>query len=181
MSMMGVNLLERIFAEHQDFLPHEVIIKLDHYVAQAFSRPQESIRDGMDAACCAFSALEKCLYFSGAKSPLFIVHKEEGKLIKPSKVSIGGETRLSAEALKLHKLPVKKEDTFFLYSDGYQDQFGGAKGKKFMSTKFRALLAKHANLPMEAQKQALALNLQHWMEEGHEKQTDDVLVVGFRP
>jgi serine phosphatase RsbU (regulator of sigma subunit) len=77
-----------------------------------------------------------------------------------------------------HTVPLEKGSTYYLFSDGYQDQFGGKEGKKFMVKKFRELLLKSSELPMSKQESFLQENFTAW--KGKEKQVDDLLVLGFK-
>ena len=77
-----------------------------------------------------------------------------------------------------HKLKVKKGDVLYIFSDGYADQFGGAKGKKFMQNQFRNLLFDIHIKPMPEQKRILDQTIEHWR--GNEDQVDDILVMGMR-
>ena len=73
---------------------------------------------------------------------------------------------------------MKKEDQFYIFSDGYPDQFGGEKAKKYMTPRFRSFLLSISNQPMKNQKISLEKEFKRWM--GEEEQVDDVIVMGFR-
>lgn len=181
MSMMGVNLMERVFSEDENRKPDEAIRILDRYIASAFLSSEDRVRDGMDAALCLIDHPTQTIYFAGAKLPL--VQVRDGKAIRHrgSRVSIGGEERIQKDQVSLHRVKYRKGDRFFMFSDGYQDQFGGPKEKKFMSRRFRKLLAQTADLSPELQRERLNKTLEDWMAEAYEKQTDDILVIGFIP
>lgn len=78
----------------------------------------------------------------------------------------------------LHTIDVQKGDIFYMFSDGFQDQFGGPEGKKYMRKNFREFLLNVSYLPMQEQKQRLEEEFNHWRDT--QSQTDDVLVMGFR-
>ncbi|MGF1534652.1 MAG: 7TM diverse intracellular signaling domain-containing protein [Bernardetiaceae bacterium] len=179
MSMMGVNLMERVFSEDENRLPDEAIRRLDLYLKAIFASSQERIRDGMDAAVCLLSPTRDQLFFAGAKLPLVHVRQGEVSLYKGSSYNIGGDARVVEGNILLQTIACQPGDRFFMFSDGFQDQFGGPKNRKFLSRNFRELLGTTAHLPLAEQKEILNQRLEDWMNEGQENQTDDVLVIGF--
>ena len=84
----------------------------------------------------------------------------------------------SDESFNTHQLPLHHIKAFYLYSDGYQDQFGGETRRKLMGRRFRQLLKDSSHKPMPQQKQYLRDFFYGWMKEGNEKQLDDMLVIG---
>jgi serine phosphatase RsbU (regulator of sigma subunit) len=78
-----------------------------------------------------------------------------------------------------HEIDLIEDDMFYIFSDGYVDQFGGTENKKFMYRRFRYLLLTIHNFPVNDQKTILEDNMRTWM--GTNEQVDDIMVIGFRP
>ena len=104
------------------------------------------IRDGMDVSICALDHTNNTLYFSGAKNGIYIVRGDELFELKGDKQSIGADTLLATYTQ--HQFELIKGDAIYLYSDGYPDQFGGERGKKFMYRPLKEILVANAALPM---------------------------------
>ena len=134
-------------------------------------------KDGMDMAICKYDPKKKTVQYSGAYNPLLHISKSEVNYIKgdsqPVAYFIGEQTPFTYNEVK-----VKKGDMLYIYSDGYQDQFGGSKGKKYMAVKFRKFLLSLAELPSDEQKQKIGEEFQSW--KGNQDQIDDICVMGVR-
>lgn len=147
------------------------------------SRAEDSTRDGMDIALCAItgtrdeSSLQ--MQYSGANRPLWIVRNGSNVVdeVKPTKKSIGGFTEEDT-AFESHKVELKKGDTFYLFTDGFSDQFGGIEGKKLTTKKFKEFIKGIANQAMYEQKALIKKFMDEWM--GGNEQVDDILVIGVR-
>tara|TARA_R110001592_G_scaffold257374_1_gene520941 strand:+ start:149 stop:1348 length:1200 start_codon:yes stop_codon:yes gene_type:complete len=136
-------------------------------------------KDGMDIALCSFNKETRTLQYSGANRPLWILRNDQTEVeeIKGTKQSIGGYTDEEQHYTK-HEIELQKGDTFYIFSDGYVDQFGGEKGKKLSSAKFKTLLLSIQDKSMQNQKQDLADFFKEWQADM--EQIDDVLVIGMR-
>jgi serine phosphatase RsbU (regulator of sigma subunit) len=179
MSIIGNDLLAEIVLRHGKTEPGEILSALNIEVRRVLRQGETQNRDGMDAAFCAWNPETKQLKFAGAKNPLWMVVKsQEPELIKGSRYPIGGAQSEDA-TFPTHVREISEPTWVYLYSDGFQDQFGGPKGKKFMSKRFRKLLAEGATLSAEAQQTRLEETLSAWLREGHEEQVDDILVMGI--
>jgi serine phosphatase RsbU (regulator of sigma subunit) len=141
------------------------------------SKNEDSAKDGMDIALCTIE--DKQVSFAGANRPLWIIRKGENEIeeIKPTKVSIGGFTE-DVQTFESHKVQLNEGDTFYIFSDGYADQFGGEKGKKLTIKKFKEKLLSICTLPMRKQLQELDSYIESWKERN--EQVDDILVIGIR-
>lgn len=143
------------------------------------SEEQESTKDGMDIALCSVNANTGKIEYSGANRPLWIIRKGATEIeeIKPDKMAIGGftegEQNFNTNTLQLHK-----GDSFYIFSDGYADQFGGPQGKKLSTKKFRDILLSIQNLSMTEQSKYLEKSMADW--KGNREQLDDILVIGIR-
>ena len=132
----------------------------------------------MDIVACVIDKTRKELQFSGAKNPLVLVQNGELQEVKGDIYGMN-EYRKTGEVVQFtsHTFDISIPTTFYIYSDGYQDQFGGKEGKKFMKKRLRELLGEISTQPMPKQKQILEATLDNWMD-GHE-QIDDILVMGI--
>jgi len=135
-------------------------------------------RDSIDMAVCIFSYDTYEFQYSGANRPLFIVRNNELREIKPDKLPIG-LAPLREEPFTNTIVNFNEDDMFFLFSDGFPDQFGGPNDKKYKYSQFRQLLAKGAGLDTDVQKNAIEKEFNTW--KGNSQQIDDVMVFGFKP
>ncbi len=136
------------------------------------------IRDGMDMVFIAVDYSKKVLHFAGAKNPIYIIRKGELTEYKGNKHPIGafvGEEMLKFTNLSI---PIEKDDCVYLFSDGFADQFGGPKGKKFLYKRFKEILLQNCLLPMVEQHEKLVKVFDDW--KGSLEQIDDVCVMGIR-
>ena len=144
---------------------------------------EESTRDGMDIALVSLDLKNKKALYSGANRPIWIIRastdsttKEEVEEIKATKKAIGGFTP-DAQQFDLHELQLNTGDTFYLFTDGYADQFGHT-GKKLMTKKFRELLVSIQHLSMPEQEKYLDNFIENWKQDV--EQVDDILMIGVR-
>ncbi len=176
MSMLGYNLLNDIVGKGI-IEPNEILSGLHKGIRTSLNQDATQNRDGMDMALCVIDPKEKILEYAGAQNPLIYI--QDGKLyrVRGNKYPVGGFQVENHEYTK-HIIKVDKPTTFYIFSDGFHDQFGGPAGRKFMTKNFRDLLYEIYNMPMEEQKNILELVISEWM--GEHEQTDDILVIGFR-
>ncbi len=181
MSIVGYNLLKQIMSKHQNTQPAFILDELSKGVSETLHQrdfEESTSKDGMDITLCSYDAKNHELEFAGAFNPLFVVREEEIFEIKGNKFPVGIFLEKETKKFTNHKLKVKKGDVFYIFSDGYADQFGGAKGKKFMQSQFRNLLFDIHKKPMPEQRRILDQTIEHWR--GNEDQVDDILVIGMR-
>jgi len=129
-------------------------------------------------AVCTLNLDDLSLEFSGAKTPLLLLKDGELMVIKGDKSPIGGHYKQSS-TFKNHCLQLAKGDQFFLYTDGFQDQFGGEHGKKVMAAPFRKVLFRVAQNPINEQLNLLTKILNNWVGSSY-RQIDDILVIGIK-
>ena len=137
-----------------------------------------SNQDGMDMALCAINHAKKEVQFAGAKNGLVYIQNGELKQIKGDKMPIGGRDLYKGKTFTAHTISIEQPTHFYIFSDGFQDQFGGESNRKFMIKRFRQLLLEIHQKPMSEQHEILKTSLKEWR--GEHKQLDDVLVVGFK-
>lgn len=159
---------------------------------------ESDVRDGMDIALCALDYENELLYFSGAKNPMFIIRNEivpesiatkrnpvpneDGSFFlnefKGDKHPIGAYVGESLKPFTTHKVKVKKGDLIYVFSDGFPDQFGGPKGKKYNSKHFKTFLLRISQLSLEEQHDLIEKEFTEWR--GDLEQVDDLCIVGVR-
>lgn len=177
MSMMGSALLNEIVNEKGITSSAQILNHLRERVMQTLQQTgaEGETRDGMDIALCVIN--EDNIEYSGANNPLYLVRNGQLQEFKGDKQPIGIYAG-NEKPFSLQNVAIRKDDMFYIFSDGYVDQFGGPDGKKFMSRRFRELLVSSANIPVNQQKTILNDALEDWKQGG--RQIDDILVIGFR-
>ena len=177
MSLVGHNVLNtvtKVFTRPSQILNNANRLAVD---VLRSSDGESYMRDGMDIALCTIDPKTKMLEFSGAHNPVYIIRDGEMNIIESDPFSIGSYVNNEREFTN-HNYQLHIGDCLYLFSDGYVDQFGGPRGKKFMRKQFRQLLLDIAHLPMPEQKWRLSDTLDIW--QGHQEQVDDILVIGIR-
>ena len=129
----------------------------------------------MDITLCCLNKKQMKLRFAGAYNPLYLIRDKELEIIKTDKFAIGS-FKPGDNNFNTHEIDVKKGDKIYIFSDGYPDQFGGLKGKKFMYKQFKETLLTTVNESMETQKLLLDQKLEAWR--GTYEQVDDIVVFG---
>ncbi|MFL5762430.1 MAG: two-component regulator propeller domain-containing protein [Bacteroidia bacterium] len=180
MSMIGHNLLNQIIGENGITEPDEILNALHRGVQSALRQGTNIVdtSDGMDVAICCIDESNAELTYAGAYRPLFIVRNGVLDKIEADKNPIGGSQLDADRKFTAHKVVIGKGDTIYMASDGYADQFGGDKGKKFMIKRFHELILSMQQEPMEEQCRILDRTFEEWR--GVYQQVDDILVIGIR-
>ncbi len=178
-SVIGVNLLEQIVAAQPSIPTGELLDQLHRMMHMALRKDSLSSEatDGMDIAILCID--QNSIEFSGAARPLLHYDGKTLNQVKGDRFSIGGVKEQDSEVkFSTHKFPVRRGDTYYMFTDGYADQFGGAKGKKFMSSKFFELVQSQMAGNLVDQETSIAQTFSSW--KGSLEQVDDVLVIGIR-
>jgi serine phosphatase RsbU (regulator of sigma subunit) len=180
MSMIGLEIIEKAINEENIEVPSQVLAVMNKGLEKTFSREKNIgtiIRDGMDIGLCVIDRKRKKVNYAGAFMPLYLIRNGSLSEIMPDKIIIG----MNPEGVSYtdHEIDLLENDIFYLFTDGYVDQFGGTENKKFMYRRFRYLLLKIHGLPVSDQKAILDENIKTWM--GSTEQVDDMMVIGFRP
>jgi len=182
MSIIGNNLLNEIINVKKIVNPGDVLLELHKGVKKALNQNESdnSRRDGMDIALCSIENKGQTITFSGANRPLWIFRKNSNELevIKPNKFPIGGLELEENRVYQSQSVSLTKGDCIYLFSDGFADQFGGPKGKKFMVSNMQKLIQLNVQLPMQEQKKQLLEAFRLW--QNNLEQVDDVCVIGIR-
>ena len=179
MSMIANDLLNQAVHLKKITDPAAILDYLHTEVINSLKQFDGVNRDGMDVAICTTDPQKGTLNYAGAKRPLVIIKDGAIELIRGDRQPVGGGfSRKNRTPFTKHTFQLDKESSYYIYSDGYQDQFGGEDTRKLTTTAFRQLLAKQAHLPMAEQLKALEDFLNEW--KGSTRQFDDILVIGFR-
>ena len=179
MSMLGITFLNEIINKNPNVHANEILNELRTHIISSLRQTGSSgeSRDGMDVALCIIDHKNKTLEFAGANNPLYMIRKGELTHIKGCKMPIGIHRR-AKEAFANHYIKIEENDLFYIFSDGYVDQFGGEYGRKFLSANFKELLLEVVNKPLLEQRQIIEQTFDDW--KGERKQLDDILVIGFK-
>lgn len=173
-SVLCNNGLNRSVREHGLSDPGKILDKTREIIIQEFEKSEEEVKDGMDIALCSIE--ENKLKYAGAHNPLWLVRGGQVIEIKANKQPIGKFD--TPKPYTTHVIDLQKGDTIYLFSDGYTDQFGGAKGKKFKAKAFKELLIRIEEKSMEEQKSIIDATFENW--KGNLDQLDDVCILGLR-
>jgi hypothetical protein len=196
-SVVCNNALNRSVREYGITEPGKILDKTREIIIQEFEKSEENVADGMDISLCAIDFNKMTLQWAGANNPLWIVRNVELEMlndetkkeystsntqnlklieIKPDKQPIGKYFKQSP--FTTHTIELQKGDVIYVFTDGYQDQFGGEKNKKLMVVNFKKLLLSIQDKSMEEQKIALENYFYEW--KGTYEQIDDVCVIGVK-
>jgi serine phosphatase RsbU (regulator of sigma subunit) len=175
-SVICSNALSKALLEDGIRSTGKLLDKTRELVIQNLAKSGEEVKDGMDISLCCLNLKTRVLYSSGANNPVLILRKESSDfdIIKADRQPVGLFSH--AKPFKEHKTQLEKGDKVYIFTDGYQDQFGGEKGKKLMPKKFKKLLLDSNQLSMEQQKETLENEFNSWR--GELEQIDDVCVIG---
>jgi len=181
-SVICNNSLNRSVHEFELTQPNLILDKTREIVSKEFEKSEEDVKDGMDIALCAFlpssSKKSVMVQYAGANNPLWIIRKDadEIEVIKPNSQAIGkldDPTPFANNSITLNE-----GDSIYLFSDGFIDQFGGAKGKKYKAIRLRPFLLSIQKQSMEKQKELLHQEFLTW--KGKIEQIDDICFMGIK-
>ena len=176
MSMIGVNNLNQIIVENKITSPDKILKELNIAIKKVLKQEDEDSesRDGMDISISCFDLDKKIISYAGAFRPLLYIRDNELHELKGSRQPIGGSAPIDFE-YELSEFEYLKDDVYYMFSDGFPDQFGGPKGKKFMNKQLKDVFMKIYKKEPVHQKELLKNELVEWM--GDNEQIDDVLVM----
>lgn len=180
MSLISMGILNEIIYS-KSHLKHtdEILNELRRIIILAVNPEgsSEEGKDGMDTVLCRFDLKKMELEYSAANNSFYIIRNGELLVFKPDKMPVGKHLGFE-KPFSRTVIPLEKGDCIYTFSDGYVDQFGGPKGKKFQSKQLKELFLANCHKPMHMQKEILNKQLQQW--KGNCEQVDDILVIGIR-
>lgn len=179
MSMIGNTILNKLINEKQMTDVGAILDAMEIELRKALNREDhfQATSDGMDLALINICSTTNQLFFAGAQRPLIHIHNKTLTEYKGTRRSIGQDYEKNIH-YNIETIPLKKGDCIYMFSDGYQDQFGGKEGKKFMKRHLKKILLEIHLLPMKQQKELLHKELIKW--KGEEEQVDDILLIGIQ-
>lgn len=156
--------------------PAEILQKTSEMVEEQFNKSDREVKDGMDISFCAFNKETNELQWAGANNPLLVIRNGELTEYKGDRRPVGWSRK--PKPFNSHSIPIQSGDLLYMYTDGFPDQFGGEKGKKYRSGNFKKLLLRLSGQPLNAHADGLQTELETWR--GDLEQIDDICVVGLQ-
>jgi serine phosphatase RsbU (regulator of sigma subunit) len=186
MSIMGHNFLNQAINEKGLNRPDQILSYMNIAISSSLGQNKTNgnkdiltkVQDGMDIVLISLDPTDNELMFSGAQRPLLIVRNGELIELKGDRFPVGGQSYGKMKRFTLQTQQLQVGDMLYMFSDGYADQFGGDKNKKFKYAKLRELLKTIAEDQMGSQKELLSEAHQLW--KAKREQVDDICVVGIR-
>jgi serine phosphatase RsbU (regulator of sigma subunit)/Tfp pilus assembly protein PilF len=178
MSMLGVSFLNEIVNKKGIEHAADILNELKRYVIMYLHQDgkEGKSKDGMDIAIIIMDMEQRELEFAGAFNPLYYIRNGEISQVKADRMPIG--IYPVNEPFTNHVMQMQKGDCYYIFSDGYVDQFGAEDGSKLKARKFKNILLSNYQKPMNEQKKLLQKNFYSW--KGEIEQVDDIIVIGIR-
>ncbi len=178
MTLISNTLLNQIINENEVYAPAAILAELDKAIISTLKQDEEdnNVNDGMDICLLCYTTSEQKIRFSSAKRPFLLLRNHILTETKGSRFPIGSSYGYE-KVYEEHLLDALPNDKFYLYTDGYPDQFGEQTGRKLLSKHFKEMIGQINTKPFAEQKLYLEGYIQNWR--GEIPQTDDVLVVGL--
>jgi len=179
MHMMGIIFLNQIIKQQKYSNPAEILGELREYVISSLQQKGKTgeAQGGMDMALCMLDLDQRTIQFAGANNPLYIINNQGLREIRGDRMPVGININYD-KPFTNQQIHLQSGDTLYMFTDGYADQFGGDKGKKFRYKYFKELLISNHGISMKKQKEVLHNTFFKW--KGDYEQIDDVMVMGIR-
>ncbi len=194
-SMIGFSGLNRAVNEYKLTAPHSILEKLSDFVVESFAKHEsKSINDGMDASLCTIDTISNVLQYAGANNSMYIIRNSGNPILTPNGETVATKNLGILSEIKATRRPIgksdkpipfanhlvqlEKGDRIYLFTDGFPDQFGGDKGKKYMYKAFKRFLVSIQDLPIEKQGLELEKEFKIWTI-GKVEQVDDICILGI--
>ncbi|HLC82231.1 MAG TPA: SpoIIE family protein phosphatase, partial [Bacteroidia bacterium] len=182
-SVVCSNALNRAVKEFKLTAPNKILDKVRELVVETFVRndsfgekSENEVKDGMDISLCCINNTNKHLIWAGANNPLWIIRDKQLIEYKADKQPIGKTD--NPTPFTCNETQLLKNDSLYLFTDGYADQFGGPKGKKFKYKQMQNLLLSCNSKPMNEQNEIIGKSFEEW--KGNLEQVDDILIIGIK-
>ncbi|MBX2840574.1 MAG: PAS domain S-box protein [Flammeovirgaceae bacterium] len=179
-SLIGYFILNDIVNGRRNLSAGVVLDRLNAGVTKTLRQDDEdaTTRDGMDIALLRVNYKENFIEYAGANRPLYLFTNNELVQVKGNKFPIGGGKYKTRTEFTTHKMEIKKGDEYYMFSDGFPDQFGGELNKKFGNQRIRAIITERSHKDMAEVKEQFVKEFNDWKE--GKRQTDDVLMIGIK-
>ncbi len=160
--------------------PAEILNALNQSLSRSLHQAtgESETKDGMDIALCSYNVKTRVFNYAGGFNPLYLVRDGELQITKADKFPIGSHIDEELQKFTNHTLQLQKGDMIYVCSDGFQDQFGGPRGKKYMVGRMKRLLTEIAVLEVNEQRDKIKDEFESW--KGDEEQVDDILIIGLK-
>lgn len=178
MSMLGDAFLNQLVNVQKITEPDLILNELHKLVRTTLQQETTENNDGMDGAICVIDKSNHKLSYAGAKNPLIYIQKDQIEKINGDLKSIGGMQKEGQRVFTRHEIDITEPTTFYIYSDGYQDQFGGKEGRKYMAKRFRDMLTENYQKSFAEQENLLYKHFVDWR--GNRIQMDDTTIIGIK-
>jgi len=180
MSLIASTLINEIVGGKKIVVPSQILQELNNSIIKVLKQndSENSSRDGMDMSICRIDKKKQKLVFAGAARPLYFMRNHVLTEVKGQGYPIGGHYGLMNLTYSDTELDLQKDDTFYIFSDGYADQFRDGDKKKFTTKRLKALITDIASNNMETQRNILNQNFEDWRGLG--EQIDDILILGVK-
>lgn len=176
MSMLGINLLSEIVVERNIKDPGTILNQLRDEIIRSLKTDEGYSMDGMDAVICKIDTEKQTLEYASANNSIYIVRQAELSEYKSQKMPVGYME--GAVPFQTSKIELQKGDVIYTFTDGFADQFGGAKGKKYKYSQLKQKLVSISQQPLKEQQSNLNHTFEDW--KGSLEQVDDVCIIGIR-
>jgi len=180
-SVIGYDMLNDVVINKKTEKPSEILNQIQEEISKRLTKDnEEEIKDGMEMAVIAYDKTANILEYSGARINLIIFRNGKLTEVKADRMSISAfqHHKIKGQKFANHKIQLKENDIVYIFSDGFQDQFGGETDSKFMKKNFRKLLEEVNQLSFPIQRSHMLKTLNRW--QGKNIQNDDILVVGLK-
>jgi sigma-B regulation protein RsbU (phosphoserine phosphatase) len=179
MSMIGYEILNEITNVQDVVIANEILYSLNLNIRKSLKQDETNNKDGMDIAICVIDKPKQVVEYAGAKNPLLYLQNHQLFEVKADKIPIGGDYKDNSERVFTNNLIqlIEAPTMFYLFTDGYQDQFGGDEGRKFGLKRMRTMFTEIHTQSIETQQHIVENTMLTWQQ--NEKQIDDVLIIGF--
>ncbi|TAG89035.1 MAG: hypothetical protein EAZ20_07325 [Bacteroidetes bacterium] len=181
MTILANDILDNIINNQKIIQADLILNHLHKDIRKSLKQAESNNRDGMDMSLVVIDKKNKKIQFAGAKNSLIYIQNQTLTQIKGDRLPIGGEQKETERLFTLHTIEANIDTYLYLFSDGFQDQFGGENREKFMISRLKNLFLEIHQQKSQTQKQILNDTLENWIiSSQHEAQIDDVLVVGLK-
>jgi serine phosphatase RsbU (regulator of sigma subunit) len=175
-SVVCSNALNRAVLEFGIIDPGKILDKSRELILETFSKSDKDVKDGMDISLVCINPETFHVKWAGANNPLWYIQNNTILDVSADKQPVG--KGINERSFTTHDLQLQKDDMVFLFTDGFADQFGGNKGKKFKYRPLKDILFANAGLPLETQQKSLKSAFDNW--KGSLEQVDDVCIIGLK-
>lgn len=177
-SVLCSNALSQALNQYNARDPAEALSITRNILQATFQKSEQEVKDGMDCVLCCFDYDSLQLQFAAANNSLYLLRAGSAlQEFKADKMPVGKHSEKST-SFTLQQIQLQKGDLIYMFTDGYADQFGGPKGKKFKYKQLEDLITAGSQLPLEDQKIKLESGFTNWI--GNLEQVDDVCLMGIR-